>query len=405
MPPIKKEINPDLCTGCSACTVSCPVAQAAPEFPGPKIAGPVSERFRLSGVAGAERISYCSNCKNCDIACPRGVPVSLMTMAALNGQDNGIRPSLNNLILANGPAMARVAGIFPHFLVKFAMESRLSRLILDGLGIDKRSPLPVFAGEYFPDVFKKRKKFKSDKKVVLFSGCFINFYDPETGTDFVDILEKAGYEVILPEGLVCCGLPMAANGFAGKAAKNAAVNYGILKKYCGEGIPVTALCPSCALMLTREYGEMFPEAVSGEPLAVADACSFIASLMEKGELEAREGNIGGMSFIYHAPCHLRAAGDGLPGYELLKRLAGDAVKNASAGCCGIAGSYGFKKGKYEIGIKVGRALFDEVKKSGASLAVSECGTCRVQITGGTGVRAAHPVSVVKKFTVLSGFTR
>lgn len=73
--------------------------------------------------------------------------------------------------------------------------------------------------------------------------------------------------------------------------------------------------------------------------------------------------------IYHAPCHLRAQGNGLPGLELLRRLPGVMVRNADAGCCGISGSYGFKKEKYDIGQEIGAALFKAVRESGAHIAL------------------------------------
>ena len=103
-----------------------------------------------------------------------------------------------------------------------------------------------------------------------------------------------------------------------------------------------------------------------------------------------------MRAIYHAPCHLRAQGNGLPGLELLRRLPGVMVRNADAGCCGISGSYGFKKEKYDIGQEIGAALFKTIRESGAHIAASECGTCRVQILHGSGLPCLHPVSIVRQ---------
>lgn len=100
--------------------------------------------------------------------------------------------------------------------------------------------------------------------------------------------------------------------------------------------------------------------------------------------------------IYHAPCHLRAQGNGLPGLELLRRLPGVTSRNADAGCCGISGSYGFKKEKYAIAQDIGAALFKTVRESGAHVAASECGTCRVQILHGSGLPCLHPVSIVRQ---------
>ena len=101
------------------------------------------------------------------------------------------------------------------------------------------------------------------------------------------------------------------------------------------------------------------------------------------------------SIIYHSPCHLRAQGIGLPSIDLIEKLTGNKVKNAQAGCCGISGSYGFKKEKYKIGMEVGSELFNTIKQSECEIVTTECGTCQVQIQHGTNKKAYHPVSVIR----------
>ena len=75
-------VNPDPCIACTTCTVFCPVAQATGEFLGPRMIGPALQRFRLLNMAEDNSLSYCSNCKNCDISCPQGVQVGAINMAA-----------------------------------------------------------------------------------------------------------------------------------------------------------------------------------------------------------------------------------------------------------------------------------------------------------------------------------
>jgi glycerol-3-phosphate dehydrogenase subunit C len=99
---------------------------------------------------------------------------------------------------------------------------------------------------------------------------------------------------------------------------------------------------------------------------------------------------------YHAPCHLRAQGIGKPGLELLEMIPGLRLVDTDAGCCGIAGSYGFKADRYAIGLQVGQELFKAVRESGAGRVVSECGTCRLQITHATGATSLHPLSVLRE---------
>ena len=118
-------------------------------------------------------------------------------------------------------------------------------------------------------------------------------------------------------------------------------------------------------MLKQEYAEYFPELGKHESIVphVQDACEFLIGLIESGELDidVRED---ATKLVYHAPCHLRAQGIGKPGLDLL-RMASANVEDARSGCCGISGSYGFKKEKYDVAASVGSDLFKAVNDSAA----------------------------------------
>ena len=144
------------------------------------------------------------------------------------------------------------------------------------------------------------------------------------------------------------------------------------------------------------FSIVFPEVVyDSYKGGVMDAQEFLMSCVERGELSFKE-KISGKSIIYHSPCHLRAQGIGLPSIDLIEKLTGSKVQNAQAGCCGISGSYGFKKEKYQIGLEVGKELFDTIKSSNCEIVTTECGTCQAQIKHGTGQKAYHPVTVIRK---------
>ena len=161
-------------------------------------------------------------------------------------------------------------------------------------------------------------------------------------------------------------------------------------------VPILTVCPSCQLMLKQEYAEYFPELGKHESIVphVQDACEFLIGLIESGELDidVRED---ATKLVYHAPCHLRAQGIGKPGLDLL-RMASANVEDARSGCCGISGSYGFKKEKYDVAASVGSDLFKAVKDSAAEYCVTECGTCRLQISHHTKLPSMHPISWLRK---------
>ena len=389
-----EHINPDKCIACTICQVHCPVAKVTPNFLGPRLIGPAYERFRLLDVAEEESLHYCANCKNCDIACPQGVAIATLNMEArcdYTAQNGG---KLRDWVLSHGGLLADIFKYIPTFLKNFGIHNPVTRLILDGIGISKKAPVPKF-DKHFRLVYKKLKQPKLDKKIVYFPGCYVDDYDYQIGLDMIWIFNQAGYEVIVPEKFVCCGLPLVSNGFKKDAAKNAKINVSIIKEYKEKNIPIVTGCPSCALMFKKDVPEMFPEAIfenySG---GLMDAQEFLMGCVERGELKF-EHNMPKKSIIYHSPCHLRAQGIGLPSIDLIEILTGNKVQNAQAGCCGISGSYGFKKEKYKIGMEIGSELFNTIKNSNCEIVTTECGTCQVQIQHGTNQKAYHPVSVIR----------
>lgn len=394
---MKVRINPDKCIACVTCVANCPVARVTPKFLGPRMIGPAYERFRLLALAEDPSLTYCANCKNCDITCPQGVQVASINMLARADQAEKYGVSLRDWVLAHGELQAKLLQLIPAGLKNWGMLNPVTRLVLDAFGIDKRSPLPPFAPKTFRQMLKKVEQPKARRKVVFFPGCFVDVYDPQSGIDMVWAFNRAGFEVISPDDFCCCGLPMIANGFWKDAKKRAKNNLRVLREWREQGVTAVTGCPSCALVFRQDLAEYFPDLVKEMGLStLEDAQDFLLDLADKGELNIDEApGQEKLDVIYHAPCHLRAQANGLPGLELLNRLSGVNAEAANAGCCGISGSYGFKKEKYEIGMEIGSELFRRIKDSPAPIGSSECGTCRVQMTHGGGKRSLHPVSILR----------
>ncbi len=392
-------INPDACITCATCVAQCPIAAATTEFLGPRMVGPAHERFRLMGMPEEKSLHYCSNCKNCDIACPHGVPISTFTMMARAAYAKKQGFSLRDWMLGHGADIAHYLGFIPAALRNFGMKNPLTRLFLHELGVHKQAPLPSFAPKTFRALCKQEQQHVATDapSVVFFPGCYVDIYDPQTGLDMVWALNKAGYKVIVPQDVTCCGLPMVANGFWEDARKSAQRNARALMQWKKKNIPVLTGCPSCSLMFNGDIPQYFPDIKEqyGD-VSMQDAQEFLLQCVDEEKLCIKEASEENTSIMYHAPCHLRAQGSGLLGYELLQRIYGNAVQNAHAGCCGISGSYGFKKEKYAIGMQVGSTLFETINEADVTLCSSECGTCRVQIEHGTQKQCVHPVSLLRK---------
>jgi len=388
--------NPDSCTACTVCVAHCPVSAATNKFRGPKMVGPTLERMRLSEEDVEPSLEYCSNCKNCDMSCPSGVPISTLNMLARANYYKTRKQSKRDYILSHGEQAAKMASMLPFGAAIANLGMSMSRGIMKQIGISDKAPLPPYASTSFIKQFKALRQQSYPDKVVFYPGCFINYNDPGVGMDFVAVMQANQYEVIVESDLVCCGSPLVVNGFLDEAEANAKTNIQILKKWTDQGIPVITCCTSCGLMLKQEYQELFHiEGVEEYAQHLYDAGEFLLELYDKGRLNTKFGALN-EQYLYHAPCHLRAQGMGLPSLELLGLIPGLEVKNADAGCCGISGNYGFKEDKYDIAMKIGAPLFQKIKESGLSTVVSECGTCRLQIGHGAQVKTLHPMTLVRK---------
>ncbi len=387
-------VDPDACIACTTCTVFCPVAAATGEFLGPKMIGPAYERFRLSGLEEDKSLSYCSNCKNCDISCPQGVSIASINMVARARQNAKNHPHfLRDWIVSHSETLASLISPVPACVKNWFLGTRLVRQALNGVGITGDVPMPSYAPKPFRKKLRELNQAADGKTVAFFPGCYVDLYDAKAGEDLVWLLGRAGYKVEIPSDFHCCGVPMIASGFMDDARKNAARNLEAMRACAAQGIPVITACPSCELMFREEIPTFFPDLAKDGLPVMLDAQEFVLNELREGRLSLalkdKEPKV-----LYHAPCHMRALGIGLPGYELLRTLGAN-VQPANAGCCGISGSYGFKKEKHEVSMNVGAELFRAVKESGAGIVATECGTCRLQITGATGVQSLHPFSIVR----------
>ncbi|MGB9634423.1 MAG: heterodisulfide reductase-related iron-sulfur binding cluster, partial [Chloroflexaceae bacterium] len=124
-----------------------------------------------------------------------------------------------------------------------------------------------------------------------------------------------------------------------------------------------------------------------------DIFEFLRNLAERGELDTAFRPIE-RALPYHPPCQYRAHRLGVPSLDVLGLVPGLTLVPSRASCCGIAGTYGLKREKYQIGMDVGAPLFAFVRGAGSDLALCDSETCRWQITHATGVASKHPIEIL-----------
>jgi glycerol-3-phosphate dehydrogenase subunit C len=236
----------------------------------------------------------------------------------------------------------------------------------------------------------------ANKKVAYFSGCFANYYYPESGEATMAVMQKNGLEVVVPSQ-VCCALPMMAKGNVKDAMAYMQHNTASLYKLVSEGFAVVATCSSCGLFLKRDLPHFLhtPEAqtVSENVYHISE---YLLKLHEIGELDTGFRRIE-QTIFYHLPCHLRAQQIGNPSVTLLEMIPGTVVKKGSEICCGMSGAYGYEKKNYDLSQAIAAKLYQNMKDNPVDRFVTDCGGCRLQMqASGTDRPVDHPAILLRE---------
>ncbi|HPZ09827.1 MAG TPA: anaerobic glycerol-3-phosphate dehydrogenase subunit C [Candidatus Eremiobacteraeota bacterium] len=384
--------NLDHCLKCSICHTQCPVISFYLSFPGPKQLGPELERLRLArGEKEFSEIdnvlSYCMNCKRCDIACPHGVKPSYYNLKNKVNMKVGPSEKFRNWILAHNVWWGKMASIIPGFS-NFALHFPLIKFGMGVIGIANRN-LPAYNKQKF-----KLKTEEKTKKALYYPGCFATFNEPAIIQSTINILESCGYQVKLAP-VDCCGTPMLTNALFNETREIAGKNTALFLKYIEKGYKIVTTCSSCGLSLKQEYGDIL---LNEEAKILASHVWDLFELLEEEEsLPFTKDKEKIDKAFYHVPCHLKAQGTGIPAAKILKEFSVKELIVEDSYCCGIAGTYGFKKEKHNLSLQIGSSLFKAIKESSPSLVITDCGTCKVQIFDGTGISVKHPALLLNEY--------
>jgi glycerol-3-phosphate dehydrogenase subunit C len=394
----------DHCVKCTICETFCPVSNVTSLFPGPKYVGPQAERFRSGDRSPDASLDYCSGCGICTHVCPQGVKIAEINAQARAELKRSRGIPLRDRVLAR-PNVTGGLGTPVAPVVNWVLRNPAARALIEQtVRIHRRAPLPALAGRTFQAWSRRhRTSAAAATTVVYFHGCSTNYYEPDLGAKTVAVLEHNGRRVVVPpQG--CCGLPLQSNGAFDSARTYARRLVTRLAPYAHAGIDIVATSTSCGLMLKREAREIL--GLEGDDFEVVssrtyDICEYLLGLHERGELRTDFTPVE-ITVPYHAPCQQRGHGIGKPALDLLDLVPALRVVELDVECCGIAGTYGLKKEKYDIAMDVGRRLFAEVEGARADVAACDSETCRWQITHGSGIASVHPVELLHRAYGLDG---
>jgi Fe-S oxidoreductase len=338
-----------------------------------------------------EILDLCLECKACKSECPLSVD-----MAALKAEALAHRHALHGT-----PLRSRLFGAIRTLNRIGAATAPLSNLPAPVrlLGITKRRPLPRFERETLIRWDRARPQPK-DPDVVFLADSFTTFTEPGVARAAIELLQLAGHGVRV-ESRGCCGRASISKGLL-DAARTKAED--LTRRLAGDET-ITGVEPSCLLTLREEHVQLLGNGSSTVPRdsltardrGVASRVKLVEELLLDAELPLVD--LGPRRILFHGHCHQKALAGTRATVELLKRLPSTEVVELDAGCCGMAGSFGYEAEHYELSMRIGGLrLFPAVRREPAETLIAATGvSCRAQIEHGTGRRARHPVEIVADY--------
>lgn len=391
------ENNFEQCLKCTVCTVYCPVAAVKPEYPGPKQAGPDGERLRLKKPAFFdESLKYCLNCKRCEVACPHDVRIGDIIQSARIKYSTK-KPGLREMMLANTDFMGTVATTMAP-VVNASLGLKPVKAILDSvMKIDAHRTFPKYASQKFETWYHRHAEADQAKyahHVSFFHGCYINYNYPQLGKDFVRVMNALGYGVHLLDREKCCGVALISNGLIDQARHQAEINLDSVRKSAAKGMSVIGASSTCVFTMRDEYPHLLGIDNADVRDSINLATRFIFSLIDSGKAKIAFRPDYKLHLAYHTACHMEKMGWAIYSIEALRMIPGVKLTVLPSQCCGIAGTYGFKKENYPTSQAIGSTLFRKIEEIKPDYVVTDCETCKWQIEMSTSVSVKHPISIL-----------
>jgi len=362
----------------------------------------------LTDPALHEALDLCLECKACKSECPTNVDMARLKAEFLYQYSRKHGLSWRSWLFGHVADLGRWGSRLAP-LSNWLAGGRLGRWLNDKLlGIDCRRRPPAFARQTFASRHAAARASSpaetgAGKPVLFIPDTFVNYHEPELGMATVELLTRVGCRVrvaLPPEGpaLRCCGRPMISNGLLDQAVAHA--RYNVERLYPLAATHAMVACePSCVLTLKDDYPALLRGEERRRAEAVAAACVTLEELLERlpgCRPEAFQPVAG--KVLVQGHCHQRSLVGMEPTLRLLRRIPGAEVVDLDAGCCGMAGSFGYEKEHYEVSRLVGeQRLFPALRQASVdSLVVAAGFSCRMQIAHFTDRQVFHPAMLLRQ---------
>ena len=341
-----------------------------------------------------DALDLCLACKGCKTDCPMNVDMATYKAEFLSHYYEGKRRPRHAYSMGLIYWWARLASLAPGIVNFVTQMPGLSNLAKFAGGIAQQRSIPKFASVTFKDWFRKRGVRNADgPQVILWADTFNNYFHPEIAAAAVEVLEAAGYRVLTPAQSLCCGRPLYDFGMLDTAENLIAETLASLRPHIQAGTPIVGLEPSCVAVFRDEMPDLFPhdedaKRLAGQFFTLSEFLEHKTPHYKAPKLERKA--------IIHGHCHHRSA----LGFDAEKKLYADMKldhKVLDDTCCGMAGSFGFEEGKYDVSMKVGNlGVLKSVREASKdTIIIADGFSCRTQIEQGSNRRALHTAQVLK----------
>lgn len=360
-----------------------------------------------------EVMDLCLSCKGCKSECPSNVDVAKLKAEFLQHYYDANGVPFRSKLIANFTASAKLGAIVPG-LYNFAVTNKFIGGAIKSLsGFANKRSMPTMYKTTLLQWYKKQRQTIDNRqqttdsgqasvvrrRIHLFCDEFTNYNDTEIGIKAIQLLEKLGYEISIPQHLESSRTWLS-KGLVRKAKEIINKNIELLSPVVNEATPMIGIEPSAILTFRDEYIDL----ATDDNLAKAKALSknvfyideFIAREFAAGKIDASLFSAATKKIKLHGHCQQKALSALSDTATILSIPHNYTVETIPSGCCGMAGSFGYEKEHYDLSMQIGElVLFPAVRNATAETIIAAPGTsCRHQIKDGTGAKAKHPVEIL-----------
>ena len=348
-------------------------------------------------------MDLCLSCKGCKSECPSNVDVAKLKAEFMQHYYDANGVPLRSKMIANYSVSSKLGSIAPGIYNFMMTNAAVSKLVKKMSGFAVKRSMPTLYKTTLEKWNKKRERSKvkseKDRTVYLFCDEFTNYSDTEIGIKTIQLLEKLGYEVVIPKHIES-GRTWLSKGLIRKAKEIVNKNISLLHPIISLETPLIGIEPSAILTFRDEYIDLADDVQFEKAKELSKNVfmidEFIAAEIEKGNISKERFTKEKRSIKLHGHCQQKALSSVTPTVKILSFPENYSVETIPSGCCGMAGSFGYEKEHYDLSMKIGElVLFPAVRKANDETIIAAPGTsCRHQVKDGTGKKALHPVEIL-----------